>query len=440
MQDIRPMPKKPSSGMPIPPEDELYEISREAKRKRFSGSPVPVANVHVEEKSPRPLFAKTPLDKPIVRLGQRERLIIFILLGVVALVGLLAAAIFLPRAEITLVLRTAPLLVDQELTVRAQETEATNTVPGAGFFRQISVEGSIPVISTEMVGTKATGIVDIVNKTSEEQKIREKSRLVTKDGMLFYMQQAVFVPGGGSKSVSATAAESGEAGNISPQRLNFAALDASAQSVLYAEVTKAFSGGTGEEIHVVHDEDTTRAKEAAEQAAQDKVRGEIEKDLPRGWALLDESWSAELSDFKTDGDVGAKQPELAYTGQATVRVLGYETAKLEDRLKMALQSRLDKDYALFPGPISYSKSVKSVDWEKGEGVMVARVTHTTIPDFSLPTLKQKIANRTGEDAEKYLEGLPGVQSVDLKLAPFWVQSIPRIESRIDLKLVPERQP
>ncbi|MEK7557380.1 MAG: baseplate J/gp47 family protein, partial [Patescibacteria group bacterium] len=311
---------------------------------------------------------------------------------------------------------------------------------GATFFRQVSVEGTVPVESTEIVGTKATGTVQIVNRTTQEQKIRDRSRLMTKEGVLFYMTRHVIVAPDSRASVEVEAAEAGEVGNIAPQRLNFAALDASAQSVVYAEATAAISGGKGEEVRVVREEDIERARIAAKEAARAKVQEEIQKELPSGWVLLEESWTADYDSFKTDGEVGSRQPQIAYSGNATVRVLGYESARLEERLRAALEERIDQDYALFPGPISYSKTVKSVDWEKGEGVIATRVTHTTIPDFSLETLKGKIARRGADEAKTYLEGLPGVQRVELAFSPFWVRSIPRIEKRINLEVIPERQP
>lgn len=443
MKDIRPMPRKPS-GMPMPPEDELYEVSQTVKK--LPGSRVPVGKVHIDEKPARPLFAKTEVTKTVskskipMRLGSRERTIILGLIIVIAVVALLGAMIFLPKANIKMVLRTAPLLVDEELKILAQETQTAKTVPGAGFLREVPVEGAIPVVSTEMIGSKASGTVELINKTSDEQKIKEQSRLVTKDGVLFYMQQPAFIPANGRVSVAVEAAESGESGNITPQRLNFAALDAAAQTVVYGEATKALTGGTGEEVHVIKEEDLERAKAAAQESAVDSVKEDVQKQLPRGWALLEESWAAELKDLTFDGEVGKRTPQIVYKGQATVHVLGYETAKLEDQLRATLTSRLDNEYALFPGPISFSKTVKSVDWEKNEGVMSVRVTHTTIPDFSLETLRAKIAGRNQQEAEEYLQGLPGVQSVDLMFSPFWVRSIPRIEKRINLELIPERQP
>lgn len=454
MRDIRPAPKKP--GMPppkpfdLPPSDELYELTQAVKPKKLPGKTVPTTSVHVpvpeKPQAPaRPLFAKVPTTpaKPrrrAMRLGGRERQVLLVLFAVIVLVAFLGALIFLPKADVTLVLKTAPLLVDQELTIRAVETQGATVVPGAAFFREVPVSGTASVTSTETVGTKATGTVQIVNKTVDEQKIKENSRLVTADGALFYMKGSAFVPANGRLSVPVEAAEAGEAGNIEPQRLDFAALPEESRSLLYAEAVSALSGGSGEEVHVIQEEDLERAKTAAQEAAIAQVKGEVAQELPPGWVILEESWTAELADFTVEGEVGQQQAEVAYSGRATVRVLGYEEAKLTERLTAALEQRLDEDYVLFPGPISFTKTVKDVNWESSEGTLVARVTHTTIPDFSLETLTQKIARRGEQEAREYLIGLPGVSRVDIQLWPFWVRSIPRIEKRINLTLQPERQP
>jgi hypothetical protein len=123
-----------------------------------------------------------------------------------------------------------------------------------------------------------------------------------------------------------------------------------------------------------------------------------------------------------------------------VRVLGYEEKVLEERLRKALNENLTREYMLFPGPLSHTATVEKIDWETGEGIVNVRVTHTTIPQLSVEALRDKLAGRTKEEATKYLQGLPSVQSVDIKLSPFWVQSIPRIHSRVNIDLQSDRQP
>lgn len=451
----------------LPPEVKaLYEKQASkapAPKPRFTGSKVPVSNVHVPKqvlptKRPAPAVKSRPLFVPkeeikkspvtskkgttaTMRIGYKERKIVAVLLILVLLAAGLAAAIFLPKADISLVLATAPLLIDQELTIRGSEASAaSNIIPGSSFVREVKVDGTSPVTSTEVIGTKARGTVTLVNRTTQEQPIREQSRLVTQDGILFYMQRHAIIPPDSSVSVEVEAAEAGEAGNVSSGRLDFAALDASSQSLVYAEVNQPLTGGSGQEVSVVKAEDIEQAQEAAKTAARQKVEQEIRAELQENWTLLDESWTSEIQSFESDAKENDQKSTITYSALVMVRVLGYEEKALQDRLKQSLEERLDQDYMLFPGPISFTKSVNGVNWETGEGTITVRVTHTTIPTFSLETLRDKIAGRSQEDALSYLQGLKGVQSASVELSPFWVQTIPRIDKRISIELVSDRQP
>lgn len=419
----------------------------------LAGRDVPVSKIHLSGPQPppvpgeapmkkRPLFFKREINQPKrrqERVGGNERTVLLAVFGMVIIAAILAAVIFLPAAHIKLVLRTAPLLVDQKLTIKAEAADA-NTIPGTTFFRESQFEGTSAVTSTETIGTKAHGSVQIVNKTSDEQKIKERSRLVTKEGTLFYMQTHVIVPPNSQASVVVEAAEAGEAGNVGAQRLTFAALDSAAQNVVYGEVTTPLTGGSGNVVAVAKDSDMDEAKAAAAKTARERAEGEIRKELPQGWVILEESWNVEAKTFETNVKVDDQIAAIPYTGRFVVRVLGYEEAKLTQRLETALNEKLSRDYMLFPGPISHTATVESIDWEKAEGVVNVRVTHTTIPRLSVDALRDKLAGRTKEEAQSYLQGLPAVQSATTELGPFWVQSIPRIERRVYIDLESERQP
>jgi hypothetical protein len=438
MRDIR-LPPEP----PLPP-------------RKLTGSSVPVSTSSV----PEPIVSRRPLGAAqspkrqarsavaAPRLGQRERALVggFLLLLVIA--GALAAILFLPSASIKLVLRTAPLLVDEKITIAASGAPAatgTSSLPGSMYFRELEIDGSSPVTSTEVIGKKARGTVQLINRTFDEQKIVDKSRLVTKDGELFYIQTSVTIPPatGGSLSsvlVEVEAAEAGEGGNIDPQRLDFAALPPASQALVYAEAKTNITGGSGETVPIVKAEDIAAARESAGVAARSKIEPDVRGELPGGWSLLDESWSAEILSFDTPVAEGAREAAIPYKARVKLRVLGYETQSLEEHLRQTLEANIDEEYALFPGAISFTTAVDNVNWDTGEATIAARVTHTTIADLSLPTLREKLAGRSEAEARQYLENLPGVSSVSLDLSPFWVNSIPRIQKRINLDLTPERQP
>jgi hypothetical protein len=466
MRDIRPT--KPGSSA----SKELYEASSGAKKKiepvksiepvkkassAGRGSKVEVTNIHVKQPLPkmyggvdsdkkRPLFMKAPLKNKgergnkKVTVGRNERNIVLMLAGLLLVAGVIAAIIFLPTATIVLRLKTAPLLVDEELLIAGKNEGGEKVIPGTTFYREVQVNGSVAVEGNETIGEKARGTVEIVNRTVEEQKIKEMSRLVTESDQLFYMTKHAIVPANSRTTVPLEASEPGEEGNIEPQKLNFAALDDSSQLLVYGEVTENLTGGSGEVIAVVSESDIVKAEKEAENKAKTRAEIEIREKLPTGWIIIEESWTSEMAAVEVKAEVGDKESTVEYNGRVAVQVMGVEKSVLEEKLRTALERRLDEDYMLFPGAISYSKTISDIDWEEASAKVVARVTHTTIPKISIDTLKDKLAGRSGEEAVRYLEGMRGVSSASMKLWPFWVKSIPRIEKRISLEFESVHQP
>lgn len=467
MQDIKPTGSKrktPRHTAPdeLPPEaKQLYEEhAAKAPIRRFTGSKVPVTNVHVPKQSianireERPLFAKVDITKHSnlkrkkrisMRLGKKERTLVLSLLGIGLITAGIAAFIFLPKASIALVIKTAPLLIDQKFIIATQPDTLPNSVPGTVFSQDIHVAGSSPVTSTETVGTKATGAVQLINKTFEEQKIKERSRLITKDNILFYMKTSATIPaasssGVASVSVQVEAAEAGERGNIAAQTLHFAALDTTAQALVYGQNTSSFTNGSGKDVKIIREIDLTQAKDAAIAQAKTQVRDAAQAQLQVGWSLLEESWDTKITAFDPIGKVGDTVDTIPFTATGVVRVMAFKDDALMATLENALKAALDKDFMLFPGPISYTKSMDSVNYETGQVAITARVTHTTIPVLSLDTLKDKLAGRSKAEAINYLQGLPGIQNATIDTWPFWVKNVPEIPKRITIKITSDRQP
>ncbi|MEO6077620.1 MAG: baseplate J/gp47 family protein, partial [Candidatus Andersenbacteria bacterium] len=411
------------------------------------------AEVEVEK---RPLFAVVPRkvdtknkarkhkkSRTKMLLGTKETKIALALFAVLLVAGGIAAFIFLPSATIAINIQTAPLLVDQKLTIATNPAAVPNAVPGTVFSQQVQIQGGSPVTTTETIGTKATGTVKLINKTFDVQKIKEKSRLATKDGAIFYMVGSATIPASSASEVASTtvqveAADAGEKGNLQPQHLDFAALDDSAQKLVYGEVETALTGGSGQVVKVVGDSDLDAAHEAAKSQAKAQVEQQAKAQLQSGFTLLDESWDVKLDAFQPAQKTGDKAENVVFTATATAKVFGYQESVLNSALQSALTSHLDANSSLFPGPLSFTKSVDSTDWDKGLANITARVTHSTIPNFSLDTLKDKLVGRSKDEANTYLSNLPGVQTADLKLWPFWVQSIPSIQQRINISINPIR--
>src|SRR3989344_3061531 len=209
MRDIRPARRLGSEAEST----ELYESTEETKRltkTRREASPVPVTTIPVAT----PPTLKQERRAPRGGAGERKILLGAFFLALV--VGGLAAFIFLPNATIAMRLRTAPLLVEEEVVIGSEGAVAA----GNAFFREVAVTGVVPVENREKVGTRAAGEAMIVNSSTQEQPLREQSRLQTPDGRIFHMVRHAIVPAGTRARVPIEAAAAGGGGNIGPQRLD----------------------------------------------------------------------------------------------------------------------------------------------------------------------------------------------------------------------------
>lgn len=445
MRDIRPASTDKANATPPP-----------AKKPPLNGLAVPVNPIHLGEQgrdvawqpasaddkklpAPRPLF----YPKKIVgsarahRLGSRERLIMGIVALGVGIALIIAVIIFLPSAHITLALTTSPLLIEREVAVQVGASPQAGAMAGQVFSREVQAAGEVPVSSTEVVGEKARGAARIINRTVDEQKIKENSRLTTTDGkLIFFMQSAAIIAPQSDVRVQIEAAEAGPAYNLEPQRLDFLLLPEGSRRLIYAEIPERLTGGSGEEVSVVGEEDLKQIETHASEVARANVESEIRSELSSGFTLVEESWSTQISNVTTETKVGDRTSTIPYTAQARVRTIGYEERALKDHLKQMIEGTLDENYMLFPGELTYETTLKEVDWEKGLAALNVKISHTTIPRLSFEALRDKLAGRPQAEAERYLKDLPGIEHVKIELAPFWVTSIPRIPNRITIDIEP----
>lgn len=430
----------------LPPDaKKLYEKhsrhrkSSNAKPAVRQGANVPVTSIHVDVPNDQ---QNSPQIQP-VRLGHKEHSIALVFVGILALILVMAGIVFVPRAEVHITIQTSPLLVDETISFSSANTE--NSIPISVFQKDLQVSGTANVMTKEFIGNKAEGSVDIINRTLQEQKIKAASRLITDDGTLYLMKTHAIVPPAASStpsrvSISVEAAEPGPNGNNQSGILNFVALDKSSQNLVYAEIVNPLTGGSGSKIAIVRDSDIDNARDESKRQAREQATGSAQKELSAGWAILDESVETNIINFDTDTQNGQESDTISYTTTAHVQGLLYETNVLDQYLIKVLERKLDKDYMLFPGPLSHTISIESIDWEASTATAHVRITHSTIPTLSIESLSSKLAGRSVQQAQEYVSGLTGVQSVTVKTWPFWVKRIPRIEKRTIISIEPERRP
>lgn len=114
---------------------------------------------------------------------------------------------------------------------------ATLLTHTATLRRPISVEGSAETPAL------ATGTVTLVNDSGADQPLVERTRLLSEDGILFRLREAVTVPAGGDVAAAVIADQPGAEGDVGPGRFTIPGLPTARQAEVYGRSEQAMSGG-----------------------------------------------------------------------------------------------------------------------------------------------------------------------------------------------------
>ncbi len=397
------------------------------------GQPAIIPITVVQSRAPPQRGGHPPgREVPRIRLGRRGRRLA---LAFTLLAGALTAvvAVFLvPHAVIDLWPRTEP--VSLALSVRASVT-ATDVDPTRGVlpariqFLEEIVERAFPVQHTVNRGEHARGMVQIVNRTGTEQRIKAGSRLRAGSGGVYRTQEAHTVPPRGTIDAAVVADDAGGVGNLADGTLSFVALSRDAQAVLFAAVRQPLRGGTDRLVKQLSEEDLQRAAEqllSESGAVLEKLRAQ----LPAGTFQRPELQRVEVLDARPRESLGDELQEFHLQTRLRASVFAIHDRALVDLLTAMTLASSENKRSLGRPLAGTSVRVEGVDWDKGTADFATHVENTTVAQLDLAVLKKRLVGRTAEGAAEYLRGLPEMQDVRVRLRPFWVRRVPFIPRNV----------
>lgn len=316
-------------------------------------------------------------------------------------------------------------------------------------------------------GSDAAGYLTIINTSGREWSLVTQTRFQTEDGLVFRLQEAVTVASGTELSpgtvqvyvvadpVDANGTPIGDRGNIGPSSFFLPGLRDSSREVLYAESEADMSGGETIVSALVKEEDLIAAREKLESQLKEKALSALRKEaLSEG-----NSFSLNLKLLEdTDAIVyGIPSVEMPYTlvgqemetfeisGSITIKGVAYDEDALLSMLKMEILAaetpgkqlvRIDEDSV----SMNVLEANNASNYYKFTAQIQGVEEYEIDPDLEGGTklakkIKEHIAGQTIENAEAYIQNLPEVNSVNIKLWPGWSPTIPSLPENIRIKSV-----
>ncbi len=323
-------------------------------------------------------------------------------------------------------------------------------------------------------GVNAKGFITIFNTASDEWQLKKDTRFQTDDGLVFRIQEGVFVPPvtideegneiPGTYTVAVMAdpfdiyAEPiGERGNIEPTEFFIPGLSKYNQKIIWGESFAPMTGGVTRYQKIVQEEDIEAAKRQIEDnlilMAREDLRTYIEemnKLNNTNLVLLDDSryLTTELEDLRISDDLaGSTKEKFEIYAKIRAQGVAYDFDQLFALLKKELKTRAHpdmriRDDSIQPDTISF----EPVEEDKELGQIKITATIKGIQEFVIDTsiqagvrfsneLKEAILGMSIDEAESYISNLPEVDEVEIKMWPIWLSKIPRIADNIEVKLM-----
>ena len=310
---------------------------------------------------------------------------------------------------------------------------------GVKFVEKKNLTKSYPAHGSGYVERKARGRVTIYNAySSEPQKLVATTRLVTPDGRIYRLDNEVTVPGakvvGGTITpvgieISVTADASGPDSNLTASTIfRIPGFQGSPKyDGFYAETKGAIAGGAVGEMKSPTEEDIRLAKEDAARVLGEATRSQALVNLPPEIKILEGAYQFEVTDDEVDETVDSSG-NFSVTVYGEGRVMGFREGEILDVVSRKLASEEGFEVRAKDYKIEYSNP--RVDFENDILTAAVSIDSVWTRPFDAEALKAEAQGKNETDLRALIFSVPGVESGEVRLWPFWTRRVPQNPQRI----------
>jgi len=364
--------------------------------------------------------------------------------AVVLLIGFLVwAIVFAPAAKITITARTS----DSSLNTLVKMGDSLSTSLHDGTVKSVTKtvkkDVSVPFTATgsKNVGEKASGSIKF-STTSPSGASIPAGTSFTVSGMSFTLNSAVSVPGAtlsfscggicpGTASGSITAPEGGA-------KYNGASGSASGgPSDVTASVPSPTSGGTDKTATVVQQSDVdTVSNNILSSSDNDAAKKSLKDAFGSDYIVLDGSFKSDTGAVKPSPAVGSEADggKGTLAGSVTFSMVAVPKKELGTFLDAYFAQQIDGQN----NQKVYDNGVKNVSFTNVntvDGGFTANITTNGKigPKIDDKSLKEYAKGKRFGEIQSYVKNINGVEDVDIKFSPFWVNSAPNDANKIHVE-------
>jgi hypothetical protein len=359
--------------------------------------------------------------------------------------GLVAAAVFVPKATVTLHRETTPLTTTVVFAVTPPDAQpasgAAFSVPGTWQQANVTAEVTVPATGQQNVPDKiASGSVDFANPTNQPVTLPAGTEITSDGGIVFKLTEDVTVPPAaglksGSETGSIEAAVGGSNGNLGQGALS----GKLPQGVYFSNRNGALAGGTDLSAVVVSDNDIQTALSQLEAAIPEQTAKTISAATGQNVAVVPASVEHAALAPVASVQAGTVADQVTVTVATVVNALTYDPSVAQPQIVSTAEQ------ALVPasGTELDTSSMQIGEAKAVEGDTTRTLVSVDVPVNQVPivdqnaidNLKDDVKGKSVDEARNTANEIAGIESSDVEIEPSWLPDrLPILPRRIEVNL------
>jgi hypothetical protein len=358
-----------------------------------------------------------------------------------------AMAFILPKADVNIILKAEPSTYDFEFVADESINEinpANNKIP----VRKVEISNeeseSYPTTGKKHITVKASGKITVFNEySSNPQRIVSNTRFLSKEGYLFRIKDPVIIPGfsrvegkdvPGQVVVTVYADKPGEEYNINPTSFTLPGLQGSKKySSIYARSYQTMTGGTDKEVLYFSESDYITAKKKLTEVVREKNKQDLSNKISDKDILINELKLEENIKVKHDVKIGDVVDNFRMTVSIETSALLITGVDLNNLIDKKISSELAAEREFIDRSRKYE--VGDINKDKNDKITIpVHISQDSVVKINIAEIKKEISGKSESELKRYFSRMKGIEAVDINFWPFWVKSIPRSESKVNVAI------
>lgn len=412
---------------------------------------IPVAAAAASDKKP---YARPPKNdesprKPkaagkVPNFSSFRKKLIFIVLGVLLLIGFLVWAIFFaPHATVDITAKTSDERVSTSVTIGTKQATDVDKGTIKSLREQTKEEASVEFAATgtEEEGEAASGTMTLTKSSPGDRTVEIGTGFSSGD-CTFVTRSEVEVPGSspewngsgfdnrpGSVDVKVKATEIGDQCNLSSRDYQSTLDGVSAEG-------GSMSGGDKRTLKIVTQADVQKASEQIAEQNNDEIKAKLKKQFDADVKVIDSSFRTAQAETVASPEVGEEAADGKATLKSSVTYVmdGVDTSELEKYIEAAAKSRMSKetDQRVYDAGVSEAQLADFAAADDGGTLNLTAVAQVG-PQISDNEVKNRTKGKKFGDIQADLKSIQGVDDVQVEFFPFWVSTVPDDDKKITVK-------